>query len=272
MWILFLIIGIILLIKFIKFRRASIKIELDSVTFLEGSLGSGKTRMLTYLTLREFKKRNRFYNIKKLLNKIFPFVKAPSIPHVYSNFPIYLGKKYGFSQVVNVEVLNWQFKIEEDSIVVLDEIGYMFPNQKEKTDNAFTFGITWLRHATNALVLCASQSLSECNISFRRKVNRCYHLHDCKKFMFCFSSVEVVPVIISEDINNIYQSNSVDYLDRKFMFKNPKHNFNSRYGRNLYYLPEDKRALVSYDFTQLLKLLKLKNGDFWNSLQYDIKI
>lgn len=270
-WIL-LILVIILLIKYIKFRKESIKIELDSVTFFEGPLGSGKTRLLTSICIREFKRRVRVYKIHKVLEFLsFGIYKSKYfIPNVYSNYPIFLGKRYGFSYVINTSVLNWEYKIEEDSIIVLDEVGYIFPNQKEKTSDDYTFGITWLRHATNATILCASQSLSECNISFRRKVNRCYHLHNCRKFFWFLSAVEVVPVIISEDIKNVYNSNSSESVIQRYMFINPKKNFNSRYGKNLYKLNSNERKVIASDFNILLKRLNYQNGDMWRCLHYDI--
>ena len=263
---------IFVVVKFIKFKKESVNIELDSVTFFEGSLGSGKTRLLTSTTIKEFKARVRKYKIFKIIEFLtFNLVKNKYvIPNVYSNYPIYLGKKYGFSRVINTDVLNWEYKIEEDSIVVLDEVGYVFPNQNTKTSEDFVFGITWLRHGTNATVLCASQSLSECNIAFRRKVNRCYHLHNCRKFFWFLSAVEVVPVIISEDIKNVYSSNTNDKMTQRYMFVNPKNNFNSRYGRSLYKLSKNQRLLIANDFTYLLKLLKYENGDYWRSLHYDL--
>ena len=44
---------IFVVVKFIKFKKESVNIELDSVTFFEGSLGSGKTRLLTSTTIKE---------------------------------------------------------------------------------------------------------------------------------------------------------------------------------------------------------------------------
>lgn len=273
MWILIILFAIFLLLKYIKYKKESIKIELDSVTFFEGPLGSGKTRLLTYMAIKSFKKRVMIYKLFRFLEIItFHIFKSKKfIPHVYSNYPIYLGRKYGFSQVVNCQVLNWQYKIEEGSIVVLDEVGYIFPNQKEKTSDDYIFGITWLRHATDCVLLCASQSLSECNIAFRRKVNRCYHLHNCSKFFWRLSSVEVVPVIISEDIKNVYSSSSSDTVLQRFMFLNPKNNFNSRYGRDLYLLKESERNAIASNYNLLLQRLGYKNGDYWKSLSYDIK-
>lgn len=270
MFFIIVIIIVFIVFKILQWKKTAVKIDLDSITFFEGSLGSGKTTMLVNQAIKLFKSRVFRFKLFNLLNLCsFGLIKNNYLmPTLYSNFPIYINKKYGYSTVINVAVLNWEFKINQDSIVVLDEVGYLFPNEQKKTDNAFTFGLTWFRHGTNSVMLCASQSLSECNISFRRKVNRCYHLHNCKRFFFSISSVEVVPVIISEDINNIYTSNTDDKILEKYYFKYPKKNFNSRYGRNLYNLNKDKRILLSYDFTLLLKEMNLKNGDKWCDLIY----
>lgn len=271
---------VIVFILYIKFKRSNYALEYDNWTFFEGSLGSGKTTMLTRLAITTRRRRiihNFFTPFLNFCLWLIPFyhwyrlfqkkenrfyIKKRGID-IYSNFPIRINRKL-WAYAVNKDVLNWLFKVNEDCILVLDEVGYLFPNEMKKTDPLYVFCMTWFRHATNAVVFCASQSLSECNVAFRRKVNRVYHLSNMKKSWILFlSRVQIRQAIISEDMNNVYIDDLKSREQNYFRFKFPSSHFRSRYGREYYKLEHNDLLKYSVDYEQTFNYLKLKNGMRW---------
>lgn len=290
-----LIIGCILLIIFliIKFIRSNYKLKYDSITFFEGCLGSGKTTIITRLAINERRRRVIFnffrpflIPVVNILLFIIPFVNIVYgllclIRHeiiykpekrgtdIYSNYPIWINRRVGFSYAINKDLLAWLYRVNEDCIICLDEVGYLFPNENKKTDDLYTFCLTWIRHGTNCLMFCASQSLSECNITFRRKVNRCYHLCNfCNSIPF-FKKVQITMSIISEDISTITTDHIEDREENWFRFKYPRRHFKSRYGKNYYLLPDDDIKKLSYDYEKTFSMLHLENGSKWESYYYE---
>lgn len=268
----FLIILIVAAFIFFRLKKNAFKFTFDNVTFFQGSLGAGKTAMLTYHAIKERKRRVLNNFIATIINP-FILVKKWKIKKrgtdIYSTYPIYVNKRYGYSYVCSIKVLKWIERVNEDCIVVLDEVGFLFPSEMKKTDPKYTFCMTWLRHATNAFVLSASQSLSECNVLFRRKVNRVYALYGMRRRFLIRSCVNVRSSICSEDMTNIYSDTDPQLL---FTFKYPSKNFHSRYGKQLYDLLDDDIKKLSVDFDYLLSLMGYKFGDKWRSLDYSFEI
>ena len=260
---------VIFLFIYFRFFKGNYKFKFDAVSFFEGSLGSGKTTMLTYCAIRELKKRIRRNRIIKIINLFIP-IKSKKLKlhgtNLYSNYPIYISKKLGYSIVVNFQVLQWLHKVNEDCIICLDEVSYLFPKEMKMTDPRTKFCITWLRHATNCLLLCASQSLSECNITFRSKVCKVFHLTDCKCGLFKLSHVYVREAIISEDMSNVYTDDPDKDNCFKFIF--PVKHFASRYARYLYDLESKYIDILSYDYDKLLLAMGKRNGENWDDLYW----
>lgn len=296
----FIIIGFIIF-KIMKKNRS---IKLNNWTLFEADLGGRKTTILTRKTLNLWRGRIIINYLTPLLNVIINILLfIIPIEHifyiiyciknkellkirkrgekVYSTYPIYLDfpfnlfkDKSTYTYAINADVLDWKYKIEEDSIVVLDEIGYIFPSETKKTDPKITFCMTWFRHATNATVLCATQSMSEVNITFRRKCNKVFQLSNGQRCMFpfgvWFSKVQVREIIISEDVNNIYQDNYETRNENWYTFKYPTNHFNSRYGKELYKLTQEEIAKISLKYQILFEKLGMRNGDKWKTLNYEI--
>lgn len=285
------------------------KIVYDNFTFFEGALGSLKTTLLTFFSVAERTKRV-IYN-KLIANKIMSILLTillylmplfNLIPifisifdkklfviklnkrgvKIYSSFPIRYRKyilfgKWQYSLVVDITLFTWLYKYDPDNIFALDELGYWFPpdtNLKGNaimTDKVKVFGITWLRHAISPCCFCASQSIDEVNISFRRKIQHIYRLSNGKKIFWRISKVDFVEIQRSEDSGSIittFNSNTMTYTCNRFVFWYPKNNFDSRYGRRFYDLKEQIRKEITYNYDNLLKYLGLKAGDSWEELVY----
>lgn len=281
-----LIVSIILLIFLIKFIHSNYHLRYDSITFFEGCLGSGKTTIITRLAINERRRRiiyNYFvpflkialwlipiYNVIRLLQKKENRlqVKKRGID-VYSNYPIKLNRRE-WSIAINKDLLSWIYRVNEDCIIVLDEVGYLFPNEQKKTEDIYTFCLTWMRHGTNALMFCASQSLSECNVTFRRKVNRCYHLANIRRCLLpFFSKVQIVESIVSEDINTITMDTPETRQENWYRFKYPVTHFRSRYGKNYYKLDDVAIHQLAINYQKTFEKMRLTNGSRWSSYYYE---
>lgn len=288
-----ILIFIILMIIIVhKVRKQNYQLRYDSITFFEGCLGSGKTTIITRLAIKERRRRiiNNFFAKPKtiILNILLfglPIIHLIYIPwclinkkivkferkgtEIYSNYPIWINKRVGYSIAINKELLNWLYKINENCIIVLDEVGYLFPNEMKKTDPLYQFCLTWFRHGTNCLMFCASQSLDECNIVFRRKVNRCYHLANMKRWIPFFSQVQITMSIISEDIHTITKDNIEERDSNWYKFLYPVKHFESRYGKK-YYQQDNKSILeLATSYQQTFNKMNIKNGERWKSLYYE---
>lgn len=282
------VIGIFFLVKFLL---TNYKFKFDNFTFFQGSLGSGKTSILTYFAVKLYKKRHRYNKFIYPVVSILLWIFVPTMllrlfgklhydklsEEVYSNYPILLNKrKKLYSRVVNTEVLTWIFKMNDSSILVLDEVGYLLPNvingKAVLSDSELRLCLTYLRHATNCTCLMASQSLSEVNKTMRAKINHCYNLSGVKvrKFLkFLPSSVHVFETIVSEDVDTVYSDSTKDYRDNVFRFWFPYNRFASRYAKNMYYLERQDIQILSQKFDLLLKQMGLYSGDTWKSLYYE---
>lgn len=263
-----LLIVLIIAVLFIKFLRSNYQFKYDFITFFEGSLGSGKTTMLVYHTKLVIRKRLFKNYIIKFVNYFLPkkWKLEYHCTKVYSNFPIFLGKKLGWSYRIDEQILNWYYKVEKDCIIVLDEVGFLYPNSSKVPSLTERFCLTWLRHCTNAIIFSSSQSLSECNITFRRKANHVYELSNCKRG-FLFSHINVLEVYLSENISTIHSDSSSTFKDNHYYFRFPKKMFKSTYGENLYLIPKELINHIDC-YSTLFEMCNLKIGEQW--VDYDI--
>ena len=121
------------------------------------------------------------------------------------------------------------------------------------------------------MLFASSQCLDECNISFRRKVNRVYHLRNMKKCLIpIFSKVQIHSAIISEDMNTITKDDTETREQNWYRFKYPRNRFASRYAKNLYKLDNNKIKELSINYQKTFEKMNMKNGDKWKSLYYEL--
>ena len=305
----FLIFFIIFFIAFIYFMSHNYKIKYDNFTFFEGSLGSGKTTIITNKSLNELFKR-KLYNlfvankVNNFLLTIFLYIcpianiialiislKRKKLfrlnikkrgTELYSDYPIKYKKhilwgKWIYSKVCDITLFNWLVKYDEDCICSLDELGYWFPpNTNTKgipimTDKLTIFGITWLRHAISPCVFCASQSIDEVNITFRRKIQHIYRLSNNTKVFGRLSKLNVREIQRSEDSGSIittFNDSDKNHLENYHYYWYPKKNFASRYAKLLYKLDKVDTDAIANNYEALLSLLNLKPGDYWRGLYF----
>lgn len=268
MIIIIIILVVIIGIKIYQWKN-NYKINFDFITFFEGGEGSGKTTILTHLAYKEVMKRiwqNRF---KKLL--FFIPNKKYANTKVYSNYPIYINKKYGYTYVLTNEVLTWEKLVEDGSILVMDEMGLFFPMETKKTDQDKIFTMTYLRHildkdnnGNNARIFASSQSMDEVNKTFRRKCNKCYELSGMRKaFGIKKAKVNILQVYLSESINTQYIDNN-EFANNIYKFKYPKGKFSSTYAKDFKNIKNIKE--VSESYKNLLKYYGYEFGDKWREL------
>ena len=265
--------GIIFIFK--KIFKNNYKFKFDTITHFQGSLGSGKTTLLVHFA-KKWKKKQHFKNrILKILNKLF-FNKFKYVcEDVYSNFPIYFGRKLGWSKICNKGIWTWQYRVPEGCLIVYDELSNDFPNTKGGqavlVDDLERFTLRWSRHAFDYTAYTACQSLSEVNKNFRQKVQHCYTLSNLTRGLFN-TRVNVVESFSSEDIKTIYNDTDKDHEDNVYKFRNIRNAFDSRYGKEFYDLSSEMLTYIAFNTDKILLLLKKKPKDYWDSYEYNILI
>lgn len=229
-----LIIAIIIYIIFKYFF--SLKIPLQTINFYTGGLGSGKTLYSVKTAIKCYNRRKLFrfiftliyfvhypFNAKKRRDKLD---KKLPCPRIISNFPILINKKKRlWSEPLKKNHLIGYEALPQGSIIVLDEAGYMFPNEKLKRDIIKKYGnydlqlnynITFLRHFINPIVIFSTQSIGEVDITIRRKVNRVYLFSNFKKILFFFFKFDVHSLLYAEDL--ITNTNEVNNMGQLYVF------------------------------------------------------
>lgn len=265
MGLIFLIVLCVAIFLYVKFILGNYHFKFDFITILVGQGGAGKTTLSCAFIRDKLKSRARRNFFRRILN-IF-LIKRFKLDYecmiVYSTFPIYLGKKYGWSKVITKRLLTWDYKVEKGSLIVLDELAYLFPSRKEVPTLKERFCLTFLRHVLGrgCEIIGATQSLSRCNIALRSVVSHTYNLSNCRKG-FIFSKVNVMDVMISEDINTIYNDTSRNFRDNVYRFRFPKKMFVSDYGKYFENIPSNYlENMDSYDY--IFNLFGLKCGMNW---------
>ena len=87
--IILLVILIIVLVLTWKYKK---KFKFDSITQVNGAVGSGKTSTCVYLAIRETKIKRRKTKIKNFFRKLFGKEEL-ELPLLYSNIPLYYNIK-----------------------------------------------------------------------------------------------------------------------------------------------------------------------------------
>lgn len=279
---LYIIIGIILVVV-ICIALFSYKLKLQTINFYSGGLGSGKTlrAVVTAIKLRRISVVNHAlfcWNLG-LLPK---FKEATKIRKIYSNFPIlikgkykdvvrvnneikklkeskdknkdkkiakldaYAKNKFEFSIPLKKDHILGKTRVEEHSIVVLDEVQIMFPNQKNRSDPEVIWNLTFARHFHNSTIIMCSQSIGNVDIAIRRVINVVYNFSSFRKFLLFFYKMDVNKINYMEDvIVNTNDVNEDDTLRIWGMFG--KRRYNSRYMKD-YYKPNDDKD-NNFEFT-----------------------
>ena len=169
------------------------------------------------------------------------------IRRIYSNYPIMIKitkKKIYYSTPLTRNHLLGIDKVDEHSIIVLDEAQIMFPNQKNRSDPTVIWNLTFARHFHNSTIIMCSQSIGNMDVALRRVVNVVYNFSSFRRLLFFFYKVDVDKINYMEDViqnvNNVQEENHMFYFG---MFG--KRRYNSRYMKE-YYNPTNKDT--NYEF------------------------
>lgn len=208
------------------------RVPKDTIIAFTGAPGTGKS----YVGVRQ---AVRAYRLRKLLWR-FGLIKHDPFaipPGLFSNIPIYLGKKYWFfgpkvwSQQLTYRHLIMTDRLPEYSIIFIDELGD-FASQYDY-DNPFVMQyiqefFRFCRHYLDCRIFVTDQSSSNIVVAIRRRISKIYNLSNFRRFALFFFKVDVSEMIITEDIVNMADSNSEDkpfffgYLPFKYLkFLNP---------------------------------------------------
>lgn len=165
-----LILIIISIILFIVLVRYFLKNKRDTITCYTGGLGSGKTCLSVHDAINVFRKQR----LKTFVYNLFHKQKREK-PLLYSNIPIYISKHFGMSQKLEVEHVLLKKRLNERSVVLIDEIGGFASQFEYKNVNIydnFDEFIRLYRHFTKGGYLIVNDQCSE-NIvlQVRRRIN-----------------------------------------------------------------------------------------------------
>lgn len=249
--------------------------KLDGINFFQAQLGGGKSYTLTWCALKCQRRRIFTNKLKSIWNKCMPKkINFTILPiDIYSNYPIWCGKKIGWSKAINKDIWWWKYKLPENCIIVYDELANDLPNVKGgkavMSDDRLKFCLRWFRHGTNATIFACSQSLSEVDKTFRAKVQHVYNLSNFKKHLF-WNSINVVESFVSEDITTVYSDSDKDHIENIWRSRLKRNRYYSRYGKKLYDLNDKEISFISSNADKIMKLCNLNNGDSWNGYVFDI--
>ena len=199
--ILIAIIVIIILCIVLRFWfKNRLKYKTETITAFTGGLGSGKT----FLSVCKLRNIVFWQNLKQ---KWLRLTKRPYREVVvYSNIPLYLGKKRGYARVLKKEHLLLQEKLEGLPVILIDEIGAFASQFEYKNQNVivvFDEFIRFYRHYTRGgYIVCNDQCSENIVLVVRRRLNKINNLSNFLKIgplVFYFERM----INISEEIKTI---------------------------------------------------------------------
>lgn len=209
--ILLLIFCAVFVVYTVIFISKSSKVNNNTVVVFTGGLGSGKTFLGVKTAIKSYRKAL----FKWRFNKIFSIKKRNcEKPLLFSNIPINYGRfiKRKYSEKLIAEHLLMYFKIPENSVVFIDEVG-QFASQNDYNNQVITDllqeFIRFFRHYVNGRLIMTDQSNSNIVVQIRRRVNVVYNLLDFKKVTFgFFYKISFFKMISAED--NLQNNNNVN--------------------------------------------------------------
>lgn len=180
MFLLVLILIIIFSCIFLRYWfKNRLKHKTETITCYTGGLGSGKT----FLSVCKVRNLIFWCSIKENLKKLFrrPYREI----NVYSNIPLYLGKKRGYARILTKEHLLLKEKLDGLPIILIDEIG-AFANQFEYNNpnimQTFDEFIRFYRHYTlGGYIVCNDQCSENIILVVRRRINKIHNLSNFLK-------------------------------------------------------------------------------------------
>lgn len=217
----------LLIIVVLYFVLKSYFIKYDTIIAFTGGLGSGKSFLSVKLAIKLLKRQIRKVKWKNTINFIKCKIKKTNfeplpIPQLYTNIPVFINKKQGFSIELTEEHLLLRKKIIPRSVVFIDEIGAYASqfeyNNKNISDNFDEF-IRLFRHYTLGGYLVVNDQCSE-NIvlTVRRRLNTVNNLFYFRVWFKLIWTVRVRNISISEEIKTIEENDKEDNMSKMWGF------------------------------------------------------
>lgn len=232
------ILTIIIIYKVVKWK---IKHKTETITAFTGGLGAGKTWLgVLKVNFIYFCQKIKWVwkNFKIKLKNSFKHLNEPykEKPQVYSNIPIVIGWKKGkpiFSRVLKIEHLLEQERIEEGSVVFIDEIGSIanqFEWQNKNVTKTMDDFIRFFRHYTKGGYLVITDQCSEnINLVIRRRINIVHNLANMLcigPLMFYFERMisvsEEIKTVDMRNVENDKENDTQNNMTLRFRFITPR--------------------------------------------------
>lgn len=206
-WVIFIALIIIWLVIYFKYFRMP---KLNTINFVDGTNGSGKTQLCVYWSIRDAKREKRRYKIRKLIAKIFK-KEIDKEPYLYSNLAL---KDVPFVAVNKDLLTREKVRCSLNSIGLFDEYSLMADQNlcgKGNEEVCEKMRDFWklCRHEGFRHIFVNSQNISSVNYTLKDCISNYIYIHHRRKLLF-FSIIYYREMTYSRDdssIMNVFNNN-----------------------------------------------------------------
>ena len=260
--IIFLIIGVCVLIFFIRRKLKILKIP--CVFLITGAVKTGKTLLSVHLAIKQYRRNVRKWRFKRFLCFLLRR-DAPQKPMLYSNIPLRWQKFNPFT----LAILERKVRIPDMSVVLLDEASLiadsMLFKDKKINDKLLLFVKLFGHYSHGGSLLINTQSISDLHFAFKRCVNSYCYIYSSTKFPF-ITLMKVREMIYSEDasMNNNF-TEDVELSMRTILIFNKGYKKYDCYCCSIftddlpYQVDYDKEMLTRFDSLKTRNLVSLQD-------------
>lgn len=179
----------------------------DNLMCFIGSLGMGKTRLASSIAVKRFLFTTKLCGVLRYLPFAYKFFDKQYYPNakLYSTIPLMFKNKI-ISVPLTRDIILMKTKIEEGSVVFIDEIGQVA--SQWQYDNPLVMRniqcfIRFFRHFVDGFIVCTDQSETNIVKQIRCRLNKVYHID--KQLKLPFSN----RYVFSEMVYNENNSNTM---------------------------------------------------------------
>lgn len=213
-WFIIIALIIVWLVIYLKFFRMP---KLNTINFVDGTNGSGKTQLCVYWSIRDIKRERKRYKIRKFLNKIFK-KEMDLQPYLYSNLAL---KDTPFVPVNKELLTREKVRCSLNSIGLFDEYSLMADQNlcgrgnEEVCEKMRDF---WklCRHEGFKHIFVNSQNISSVNYTLKDCISNYIYIHHRLKLPF-FSIIYYREMTYSRDDQNIMNVFNNNQNNNEFM-------------------------------------------------------
>lgn len=209
MWILFLILGLILLILLFKLFRVP---KNPCITFISGEVKGGKTMLGVWLAIRKYKRVLFIWKIKCFFCKLF-HKDLPEEPVFCSNIPV-AGVPF---VKLTKKIIEREERLPYKSVTFISESYLLIDSMTIKNpvlnEKAQLFYKLYGHTTRGGFCFVESQTISDNHNSLRRSIARYYQIFENKKFKPFFALLKIHELAYSED-NSVVNVNNMDFQDK----------------------------------------------------------